>query len=118
MSRIGLLFLIAVIFSVGCGYGSHNNYMGGSGMGGPQIMQLQPNMTKAGGQAFVLTVNGSGFGTDSVVYWNMQPQTSTYVSGTQVTAEITAADIMNVGMVPVYVRTGGRNSNSMNFDVQ
>jgi hypothetical protein len=117
MSRIGLLLLTAVLFSMGCGYGSHNNYMNG-GMGGPQILDLKPDSTKAGGQAFTLTVDGSGFGTDSVVYWNMSPQTSAYVNGNQVTAEITAADIMNVGMVQVYVRTGGRNSNAMNFDVQ
>lgn len=117
MSRLGLFLLAAVIFSVGCGYGSHN-YMNGGGPGGPQIAQLQPNAATAGSGAFALTVNGSNFGTDSVVYWNSMPQSTTYVSGNQVTAEITAADIMNPGMVPVYVRSGGRNSNVMNFDVQ
>lgn len=117
MSRICLLLLAALVFSVGCGYGSHSNYMNG-GMGGPQIMQLQPNMAQAGSGAMTLTVTGSGFGTDSVVYWNMVPQTSSYVSGSKVTAEISAADLMNAGMVPVYVRSGGKNSNSMTFTVQ
>jgi hypothetical protein len=118
MQRIGLLFLTTVIFSLGCGYGSRSNYMNGGGMGGPQITQLQPNSAQAGGQPFTLTVEGSGFGTDSVVYWNMVAQTTSYDSGTQVKAQITAADIMNAGMVPVYVRTGGKNSNTVSFDVQ
>jgi hypothetical protein len=118
MSRITLL-LAALIFSVGCGYGSHSNYMNNSGgMGAPQIANLQPAMTAAGGQAFMLTVNGSGFGTDSVVYWNAVAQATTYLGPGQVTAAITAQDIMNSGMVPVYVRSGGRNSNTVNFDVQ
>jgi hypothetical protein len=118
MSRICLLVFTAMIFSVGCGYGSHSNYMTGGGMGAPQIMQLQPAMANAGGPAFTLTVQGTGFGTDSVVYWNMVAQTTSYDSGTQVTAQITASDIMNQGMIPVYVRSGGKNSNSMNFTVQ
>lgn len=117
MLRSGLLLVMLTIFSVGCGYGSHN-YMNGGGMGGPQVTQLQPNVATAGGGAFTLTVNGNSFGTDSVVYWNTVPQSTTYLSGNQVTAEITAADIMNAGMVPVYVRSGGRNSNVMDFDVQ
>ena len=118
MSRIGLLLLTAVIFSIGCGYGSHSNYMTGGGMGAPQIMQLQPGTANAGGPAFTLTVEGSGFGTDSVVYWNMVAQTTSYNTGTQVSAQITAADIMNPGMIPVYVLSGGKKSNSMNFSVQ
>lgn len=117
MSRIGLLLLTVVIFSVGCGYGSHSNYMTG-GMGGPQIMQLQPGTANAGGPAFTLIVEGSGFGTDSVVFWNTVAQATTYDSGTEVKAQITAADIMNPGMIPVYVRSGGKNSNSVTFSVQ
>ncbi len=117
MSRIGLSLLAIVIFSIGCGYGSHSNYMTG-GVGGPQVTQLQPNMAQSGSGPITLTVTGSGFGTDSVVYWNMVAQSSSYVSSTQVTAQISAADLMNAGMVPVYVRSGGKNSNSVTFTVQ
>ena len=116
MSRISLLLLTAVIFSVGCGYGSHSNYMGS--MGGPQVMSLQPASAHAGDPAFKLTVEGSGFGTDSVIFFNMVAQTTTYDNTGEVTAEISAGDIMVPGMIPVYVRTGGKNSNSMNFSVQ
>ena len=31
--------------------------------------------------------------------------------------KVTDADLMFMGMVPVYVRTGGQNSNTVDFDV-
>jgi len=62
-------------------------------------------------------VNGSGFGTDALVYWGMATRTTTYVSTSQVKANITDADIMNAGMVQVYVRSGGANSNAMPFTI-
>jgi hypothetical protein len=118
MSRLSLGFLLAfALISTGCGYSS--KYMGGGGgMGTPTITELVPNNVKAGGMPFTLTVNGSGFGADTVVYWNGGPQSSMYLSGNQVTAQITAADIMSPGMVPVYVRTSGMNSKSVNFTVE
>jgi IPT/TIG domain-containing protein len=114
---VGLLVALALM-SAGCGYSS--KYMGGGGgaMGSPTITELVPNNAKAGGMAFTLTVNGSGFGTDAVVYWNGAAQSSMYLSANQVTAQITASDIMSPGMVPVYVRTGGMNSNSVTFTVE
>ncbi|MGB9075150.1 MAG: IPT/TIG domain-containing protein [Terriglobales bacterium] len=118
MSRLSLCFLLALaLISAGCGYGS--KYMAsGSGAGSPTVTELVPPNANAGGMAFTLTVNGSGFGTDAVVYWGTTPQSTMYLSGNQVTAQIPAADIMNPGMVAVYVRTGGKNSNSVNFTVQ
>lgn len=115
MSRIGLtLFLALAVFTAACGYGSH--YMGGNGA--PSLTSLSPNMANAGDPAFTLTVNGSGFGTDSVVYWNGAALPSAYATTTQVTATVSAADVANAGMFPVYVRSGGKNSNMMNFTVQ
>jgi hypothetical protein len=116
MSRFSLIFLLAsTLASAGCGYSSHN-YMGGNGM--PAVTQLSPNATPAGGPAFTLTVDGTGFGTDSLVYWGTTPRTTTYVSASKVTAVITDIDIMNVGTVQVYVHTGGANSNAMTFTIQ
>ena len=118
MSRLSLGFLLALaLTSAGCGYSS--KYMApGGGPGSPNITGLMPSTANAGGMPFTLTVNGSGFGTDAVVYWNAAPQSTMYLTGNQVTAQITAADIMNPGMVPVYVLTGGKNSNSLDFTVQ
>ena len=118
--RVLVAVLASLILAVtGCGYSS--NYMsnsGGGGAGAPAISGLVPGTAMAGGGAFVLTVNGSGFGTDAVVYWGMTPQTSTYVTNKQVTAQIPAADIASAGTVSIYVRSNGKNSNSVNFSVQ
>ena len=115
MSRIGILLVVALAMMAGA-CGGYKNNMGGGGA--PSIMTLAPNVATAGGATFTLTVNGSGFGTDAVVYWNMAPQASSYATGSKVTAQITAADIMTAGMVPVYVRSGGKNSNTIDFTVQ
>lgn len=115
MTRISLVVMVLLVMMVAA-CGSYNNNMGGAGS--PVVMTLAPNMTPAGGLAFTLTVNGSGFGTDAVVYWNGSPQASSYATGGKVTAQITAADIMNSGRVPVYVRSGAKNSNSVDFTVQ
>jgi len=116
MSRISWGFLLAIaLMGAGCGYGSHN-YMNGTGM--PQITQLSPSGTPHGEAAFTLTVEGSGFGTDSLVYWGTTTRTTTYDTTSQVTADITAADIMNAGTVQVYVHSGGANSNAVTFTIQ
>jgi len=115
MSRLGLgLLLLLTLLVAACGYGSH--YMGGAGS--PSIASLTPNMASAGDAAFTLTVNGSSFGTDSVVYWSGAALPSSYATTTQVTATVSATDLMTAGTFPVYVRSGGRNSNVMNFTVQ
>jgi hypothetical protein len=115
MSRIGVLLVVALAMMAGA-CGGYNNKMGGAGA--PVVMTLAPNMATHGDVAFTLALNGSGFGTDAVVYWNMAPKASSYATGNQVTAQITAADIMNAGMVPVYLRSGGKNSNTIDFTVQ
>jgi hypothetical protein len=115
MTRISLLLVVALaVMAPACG--GYNSNMGGAGA--PVVMTLAPNMANAGGGAFTLTVDGSGFGTDAVVYWNGAPQASSYATGSKVTAQITSVDIMNTGMVPVYVRSGGKNSNTIDFTVQ
>ncbi len=116
MLRIGLGLLLGItLMGAACGYGSHN-YMNGNGM--PKITQLSPSSVMANSGPFVLTVNGAGFGTDSLVYWGTATRTTTYVSASQVTANITDADIMNAGMVQVYVHSGGANSNAVPFTIQ
>ena len=111
--RLGLLVTLALL-AAGCGYGSRS--MGGGGA--PNVTSLTPNTATAGDPAFTLTVNGSGFGTDSVVYWNGTALLSAYGTGTKVTAQVSAANVMTAGSFPVYVRSGGKNSNSVMFTVQ
>ena len=86
--------------------------------GTPAITQLMPDSTPAGGAAFPLVIHGTGFGTDAIVYWGTMTRTTTYNTTTEVTADITAADIMNAGTIQVYVHTAGANSNTMTFTIQ
>jgi hypothetical protein len=111
-----ILFLIFI--SVSCGYGSNYNGMN-TGLGVvPNIAQLSPASVTAGGPGFVLTVDGTNFGTGASVYWNSTSHNATYLTGQQITTTISAADIANPGNVQVYVRTNGQNSNTVMFTVK
>ena len=86
----------------------------------PVIGSLSPAFTDAGGAAFTLTVNGSGFISGSAAYWGTTALTTTYVSATQLTASVTAAEIASAGTTAVTVQTptpGGGTSNSWQFEV-
>ena len=108
--------LLPALFMAGCGYGS--NYNPGSMMqGNLSISQLAPNTVIAGSDNFELTVNGSGFTSNSVVYWNMVPHSARLVSANQLMTSISNTDIANPGTVSVYVRSNNQNSNTVTFTV-
>jgi hypothetical protein len=115
MKLVFVLLLAGLTLS--CGYGSNYNsgMMGGSA---PSIQMLVPGGTAAGGPAFSLTVNGTGFAPNAIVYWNAMPQATTFATAGQVMATIPAALIANSGTASVYVRSNSMNSNSVNFAVQ
>jgi hypothetical protein len=86
----------------------------------PVISGLSPAFTSAGGVAFSLTVNGTGFISGSTVYWGTTALTTTYVNATQLTAPVTAAEIASAGNIAITVQTptpGGGTSNQMQFEV-
>jgi len=86
----------------------------------PTITGLNPSSATPGGPAFTLTVNGTGFIDGSVVRWNGVNRTTTFVSGTQLTAAITLADIAAAGTASVTVfnpAPGGGLSNALSFSV-
>jgi uncharacterized protein (TIGR03437 family) len=86
----------------------------------PAITSLSPASAVATGQNFTLTVNGTGFVSGSTVQWNGANRVTTYVSATQLTAAITAADIANVGTANVTVvnsAPGGGTSNALSFSI-
>lgn len=87
----------------------------------PAMASMSPTTLVAGGAAFTLTVNGTGFVKSSVVRWNGSPRTTTYVSATQLTAAITAADVATAGTISVTVSTpppGGGICTGQNFTIQ
>jgi 6-phosphogluconolactonase (cycloisomerase 2 family) len=69
----------------------------------PALSSLSPPSTPASGPAFTLTVNGSNFVSNSVVRWNGAARTTTFVSGTQLQAAISAADIATAGTAQITV---------------
>jgi hypothetical protein len=86
----------------------------------PVASSLSPSTATAGGPAFMLVVNGSGFVPSSVVRWNGGTRSTTFVSGTELQASITAADIAAAGSVPVTVVTpapGGGTSTALTFTI-
>ena len=86
----------------------------------PAITTLLPTGTTAGSGAFTLTVNGTGFINGSVVNFNGSARATTYVSATQLTAAILAADIASAGTPAITVTNpspGGGTSNAVTFNV-
>ncbi len=86
----------------------------------PAISFISPNNALAGGAAFGLSVSGSNFVTGAVVQWNGSNRTTTFVSSTQLTASIAAADIATAGTARVTVfnpSPGGGISNAAGFTI-
>ena len=91
---------------------------GGSGPAAPTSTSLLPSSAAAGGPAFTLTVNGSNFVSGSVVLWNGTSRNTTFVSLTQLTAAIPAADIAAAGSASVTVRNPDQAvSNALTFTI-
>ena len=87
----------------------------------PALSSIAPNAAAEGGSAFSLTVNGSDFIPGSVVRWNGNVRTTTYVSANELQAAITAADIAAAGSNSVTVFTpapGGGTSTAATFTTQ
>jgi hypothetical protein len=86
----------------------------------PVVTSLSPSTTASGGAAFTLTLNGSNFISTSAVQWNGSSRATTYLSATQLTASITAADIAIAGSANVAVinpAPGGGTSAVAGFTV-
>ena len=56
-------------------------------------LPLVPDATEGGGPQFTLTVNGTGFVSNSVVNWNGGALATQFISGSRLTATVPAANI-------------------------
>ncbi len=90
----------------------------------PAITTLFPNTKPEGDPDFTLTVNGYTYTPFlkglSTVLWNGSPRTTTFQRASQLTAAITAADLLVAGPVKVTVEnpgSGGGISNEVIFTV-
>lgn len=109
------IFLLTLV-ALGCGY-SMKNY---STMPGTAVKmnQLMPNNTAAGGPGLMMTVSGSGFASNSIVYWNSMPLGTTFMTGNQLVAAVPSSVIAMPGTITVYVNSNGMASNMLNFTVK
>jgi len=69
----------------------------------PFMSSIAPNTATAGGNQFLLTVNGGNFRRDSLVSWNGSFRVTSFLSNHQLEAAITTADIATPGSVLVLV---------------
>ena len=87
----------------------------------PSITVL--NFTERGRNTagFTLGVFGSNFVVGSVIRFNGQNRTTTYISASQLSASIPASDLLNNGTIPITVfnpSPGGGTSNTLNLIVR
>ena len=114
------LSLLLILCTAGCGAGYGNrdqNLHLGVALSTPSIAVLTPNSVPVNSVPFTVTINGNNFGTDAIVFWNGTPLRTIFISSSQLMADLSPTDLMFVGLVRVSVRTGGKNSNTVTFDV-
>jgi hypothetical protein len=86
----------------------------------PAITALSPTSAAIGGAAFPLTVTGTNFIASSTVQWNGSSRPTTFVSATQLVAQIGAGDIASATTAAVTVVTpapGGGTAAARSFTV-
>ena len=86
----------------------------------PALISLFPESAPAGGMDFMLTVSGSNFIEGSVVRWKGTDRITSFVSASQLTAQIPDTDLAGSGSVQVTVfnpAPGGGLSNALTFTV-
>lgn len=121
-----LLFVVFPFALAACGGSSASVGGGGSGGGNggngenpvPSISSLSPTSAVTGSAAFTLTVAGTNFISDSTVDWNGSPRSTSFLSSTELQAQILASDIAAVGSASVTVinpAPGGGTSNTLTF---
>ena len=68
-----------------------------------KLSSMSPTSVAVGGGPFTLTLLGAGFAGAATVNWNGSARTTTYVSSTELLAQVTAADIASAGTAAVTV---------------
>ncbi len=114
------LVILITLCAVGCGnYNAPAGAMGVTALA--KVSELVPNSGSAGGPAFTLTINGTSFATNSIVFFDGAAQSTMFVTSSQLMAAIPASAITAAGSKPVYVNSAGNsygvNSNTVNFTV-
>jgi trimeric autotransporter adhesin len=98
------------------------SYAVSDGAGAPAVLSgLAPSTVQVGTAGFALVVNGATFTSSSVVQWNGSARATSFISSTQLSALITAADVGALGTAVVTVAnvspTGTAVSNALDFSI-
>jgi hypothetical protein len=86
----------------------------------PSISSLSPTNINAGQPGFALTVNGSGFAPQSLIYWNGSAISTIFLSGDQLQATIPSSFISTPGSAIIEVQTpapGGGMTSQLTFTI-
>jgi hypothetical protein len=81
----------------------------------PVLTSLDPGTAEMGGPDTTLTVNGTGFTAESVIYFNGGAEPTTFVSDAQVTTGLKPSTASGPWTVPVHVQNGEAQSNALDF---
>ena len=113
------LVLLAALATIACGAGTgpRPDRVVGTALFPPSISMLSPNTVPVNSPPFTITVVGTNLGPDAVVYWNNIALTTMPINSQELMAQLTALNLQAVGLIPVFVRTGGQNSNVLDFQV-
>lgn len=86
----------------------------------PAVLSMNPSILNAGSAGFLLTVNGNNFIPGSVIEWNGSALPTSYLSDTQLEAQVPAANVSASGFVGVSVMNplpGGGVSSLLPFSI-
>ena len=117
MRYVGLLLVAALTLGCGSPAKSSDPRMVSVLPAPPAITELSPQSSPVNSVPFTMTVNGTNFGPDAIVFWNGTPLRTTFVASNQLMASLTDTDLIFAGLIPVYVRSAALNSNTVTFDL-
>ncbi len=84
----------------------------------PEINSITPSAAAPREQGFTMVVSGSNFGERAIVNWSGERRPTTFISETELRAEISQSDLGHGQIVPVTVRNPeGETSNAVDFSV-
>ena len=86
----------------------------------PGITSTIPSNINAGASSFTITINGNNFTSSSVIYWNGTALTTTYISSTQISANVPSSSIATAGNANITVNNpspGGGTTSPIVFTI-
>ena len=83
----------------------------------PGITSTVPSNINAGASSFTITINGSNFTSSSVIYWNGTALTTTFISSTQISANVPSSLIATAGNANITVNNPSPGGGTTSPDV-